>query len=227
MGFRYDGLLNARVDCGASRNGELQLSAARAAGPGAGRTPSAARAPGEDSAEDVRELVGARPGGRAGLHLRRGPGLLHGRPLRAAADVPALAQGRLRPARSSLRRACGTSASRRCAPASLADQRRLPHLQPAAAVRELPGRGRAGARATSRRRSRTSARSPTCGRTPCSVTSRGHRADATCCLGTGPGRAAALARWRPRPGCGGCGHAAPQPAPPARAADPRGVAKPA
>jgi radical SAM protein with 4Fe4S-binding SPASM domain len=27
LGFRYDGLLNARVDCGADRNGELQMSA--------------------------------------------------------------------------------------------------------------------------------------------------------------------------------------------------------
>ena len=41
VGFRYDGLLNARVDCGASRVGDAAAAAARAAGTGA-RGPGAA-----------------------------------------------------------------------------------------------------------------------------------------------------------------------------------------
>ena len=59
--------------------------------------------------------AGRRVRGGEGLHLRRRPELVHRRPLRAAADVPALAEELPRPQGRELRRGLARAVSRGCA----------------------------------------------------------------------------------------------------------------
>ena len=95
--FSFDSLLNPRVDCGANRNGELQLTAEQAGGP---RPPGRARAhaglPGV--LRGLRAAGGGDQGAEYVYSCGAGAGLLHRGPLRPAPDVPALAPLRVRPA---------------------------------------------------------------------------------------------------------------------------------
>ncbi len=110
--FRFDSSLNPRVDCGANRNSELQLDPERALELDLG---SPERHGGLPRVLRALHAARRRVRGGEGLHLRRRPELVHRRPLRAAADVPALAQELPRPQGRAASPRAGTSCSRGCA----------------------------------------------------------------------------------------------------------------
>ena len=124
--------------------GQPQPRAAGGPGAGGGPRPRRSRPP-----RGVRELVPG-SGGRGslsvggGLHLRGGADGVHRRSLREAAALPALAPGVVRPRAGELRARMARVPARRPL-AAVAVGRGLPPLQPAARVRELPGRGGDGA----------------------------------------------------------------------------------
>ena len=208
--FRFDSSLNPRVDCGANRNSELQLDPERALELDLG---SPERMEGFREFCETLHPARRRVRGGAGLHLRRRPELVHRRSLRAAADVPALAQELPRPEARAASPTAGTSLFPKLRARDLADERGLPQVQPDGALRQLPGRGRDGdGRHRGHRARLLRARAPAgLGRDGRGLGPPPRRDLLPRPRARSPSRPDAEARAALSGGCGSCGNAAPEP----------------